>query len=106
MLRRVLRDELAQRLPQSTVLGEGASGSISPDATIDLDLQRLDEDSGGNVVLQAQASLSFKGRKAPVLRSFRFSVPASAATSAGEVAAISIAVGKLADSLTAMLVGR
>jgi uncharacterized protein len=106
MVRRVLRNELAQRLPQSTVLGEGASDSISPDVTIDLDLQRLDEDASGNVVLQAQASLSLKGRKAPVLRSFQFSVPSSAATSAGEVAAISIAVGKLADGLAATLAGR
>jgi uncharacterized protein len=112
MVRRVLRDELAQRLPQSTVLGSGASGSISPDATIDLDLQRLDEDASGNVVLQAQATLTLKGRKAPAVRSFQFSVPSTApaspaaTTSAGEVGAITIAVGKLADGLAAMLAGR
>jgi uncharacterized protein len=117
MIRRVLREELAQRLPQSTVLGSGASGSVSPDATIDLDLQRLDEDASGNVVLQAQATLTLKGRKAPVVRSFQYSVPSpaaaspaaatsAAATSAGEVSAISIAVGKLADGLAAMLGGR
>lgn len=106
MLRRILRDELAQRLPRSTVIGEGAAGSVTPDATVDLDLQRLDEDASGNVLLQAQASLSLKGRRAPVLRSFQYSVPSSAPTSAGEVGAISVAVSKLADGLAVMLAAR
>ena len=106
MLRRILRQELAQRLPQSTVLSEIGAVSATPDATIDLDLERLDEDSSGNVVLLAQASVSLKGRKAPILRSFQFSVPSSAPTSAGEVAAVSIAVGRLADGLATMLAGR
>lgn len=106
MLRRVLRQELAQRLPQSTILSESGAVSATPDATIDIDLQRLDEDAGGDVVLQAQASVSLKGRKAPILRSFQFSVPSSAPTSAAEVAAISAAIGRLADGLAAMLGGR
>jgi uncharacterized lipoprotein YmbA len=72
MLSRVLTEELGQRLPQSTVIGETGAVSASPDATIELNVQRLDEDAAGNVVLQAQASVSFKGRPGPVLRSFRF----------------------------------
>lgn len=106
MLRRVLRQELAQRLSQSTVLSETGAVSATPDATIDLDLLRLDEDASGNVVLLAQVSVSFKGRKAPILRSFQFSVPSSAPTSAAEVSAVSVAVGRLADGLAAMLAGR
>src|SRR5207244_6440347 len=62
MLSRVLTEELGQRLPQSTVIGETGAVSASPDATIELNMQRLDEDASGNVVLQAQASVSFKGR--------------------------------------------
>jgi uncharacterized lipoprotein YmbA len=106
MLRRILRQELTQRLPQSSVISESAVTSASPDATIDLDLQRLDEDASGNLILQAQAGVSFKGRKAPVLRSFNVRVPVSAPTSGAEVAAVSAAVGQLADGLAAMLVGR
>ena len=106
MLRRILRQELSQRLPQTAVLSETGAVSASPDATIDLDLQRLDEDAKGNVILQAEASVSYKGRKAPVLRSFQFSVPTTAPTSAGEVAAVSAAVGQLADGLAVMLVAR
>ena len=106
MLSRVLTEELGQRLPQSTVIGETGAVSASPDATIELNMQRLDEDAAGNVVLQAQASVSFKGRPGPVLRSFRFVVPPPAAGIQGEVTAISTAVGQLADGLASMVVGR
>jgi hypothetical protein len=106
MLSRVLTEELGQRLPQSTVIGETGAVSAAPDATIELNVQRLDEDASGNVVLQAQASVSFKGRPGPVLRSFRFVVTPPAAGIPGEVTAISTAVGQLADGLASMVVGR
>jgi hypothetical protein len=103
MLRRMVQQELAQRLPQSAVLSETGAVSASADASIDLDFQRLDEDRTGNVVLQAQASVSFKGSRAPALRSFRFSVPSPSPDVKGEVSAISTAVGQLADALATML---
>ena len=106
MLSRVLTEELGQRLPQSTVIGETGAVSASPDATIELNVQRLDEDASGNVVLQAQGSVSFKGRPGPVLRSFRFVVTPPAAGIQGEVTAISTALGQLADGLASMVVGR
>jgi len=106
MLSRVLIEELGQRLPQSTVIGETGAVSASPDAAIGLNLQRLDEDASGNLVLQAQASVSFKGRSAPVLRNFRFVATPPVAGIQGEVTAISTAVGQLADGLAVVLVGR
>jgi len=106
MLSRVLVEELGQRLPQSTVIGESGAVTASPDATIELNLQRLDEDAAGNLVLQAQASVSFKSRKGPALRSFRFVETPPAPGIPGEVTAISTAVGQLADGLAAMLQGR
>jgi uncharacterized lipoprotein YmbA len=106
MVSRVLVEELGQRLPQSTVIGESGAVTAAPDATIELNLQRLDEDASGNLILQAQASVSFKGRAAPALRSFRFSVTPSVPGVAAEVTAISTAVGQLADGLAAMLLGR
>ena len=106
MLSRVLTEELGQRLPQSTVIGETGAVSASPDATLELNVQRLDEDTSGNLVLQAQASVSFKGRPAQVLRNFRFVVTPPAAGIQGEVTAISTALGQLADGLASMLVGR
>jgi hypothetical protein len=106
MLSRVLTEELGQRLAQSTVIGETGAVSASPDATVELNVQRLDENASGDVVLQAQASVSFKGRSAPVLRSFRFVVTPPAAGIQGEVTAISTALGQLADGVASMLVGR
>ncbi len=106
MLSRVLIEELSQRLPQSTILSSSGAVSASPDATIELNVQRLDEDAAGHLVLLAQASVDFKGRKAPIVRSFRFTQTPPVPGVAGEVAAISTAVGQLADGLTSMLLTR
>ena len=104
MLSRVLVDELSQRLPQSTVFSESGAVTASPDATIELNVQRLNEDASGNLVLQAQASVDFKRRSGPVLRSFRFVVTPPTSDIQGEVTAISTAVGQLADGLASVLV--
>jgi uncharacterized lipoprotein YmbA len=103
MLSRVLIEELGQRLPQSTVLGESGAVTASPDATVELNFQRLDQDASNNLVLLAQASVTFKGRPGPVLRSFRFVVTPPAPGIQGEVTAISTAVGQLADGLASTL---
>jgi len=103
MLSRVLIEELSQRLPQSSILGESGAVTATPDATIELNFQRLDEDASGNLVLQAQASVSFKKRAGPVLRSFRFVVTPPTPDIQGEVTAISTAVGQLADGLALAL---
>ena len=102
MLARVLVEELSQRLPQSTVYAETGAVSVSPDATVELNVSRLDENTAGTLVLQAQAAV-VKGRGEPVTRGFRFEIPPSDSRVGGEVAAISVAVGQLADGLAAML---
>jgi hypothetical protein len=104
MLSRVLVSELSQRLPQSIVIAEGGAVAAAPDATISVNVQRLDEDAAGQLILEAQASVGFKVRGAPALKSFRFSVPPSAPGIPAEVAAISAAVGQLADGLATMVV--
>jgi uncharacterized protein len=104
MLSRILVAELGQRLPQSTVISEVGAVSAPADATITLNVQRLDEDASGTLILQAEAGVNFKGHGAPVLRGFRFAIPPSSPGVPGEVAAISVAVGQLADGLEAMLV--
>lgn len=107
MLSRVLIDELQQRLPHSVVISEVGAVSAPADATVTLNIQRMDKDAGGNLILSAQAGIIFKGRAAtPALRNFRFSVTPDSSRIPGEVAAISTAVGQLADGLAAMLVAR
>ncbi len=103
MLNRVLVEELGQRLPQSTVIADNGAVSARPDATVEINIQRLDEDAAGNLILQAQVAVRGTGEKQPELRSFRFSVPPSAPGTAGEVAAISAALGRLADGIAPML---
>lgn len=103
MLGRVLIEELAQRMPQSTVVSDSGAVSASPDATVQLNILRLDEDSSGQLILQAQASVEFKRSRTPEVRSFRIVQAPSSPGTPGEVAAISSAVGQLADGLVAML---
>jgi uncharacterized lipoprotein YmbA len=104
MLNRVLVEELGQRLPQSTVIADNGAVTARPDATVEINIQRLDEDAAGNLVLQAQAAVRATGRSQPELRNFRFLVRPSAPGVPGEVAAISTAVGRLADGIAGMLV--
>src|ERR1041385_7351711 len=103
MLSRVLTEELTQRLPQSNVINEAGAVTASPDAVIEIDIRRLDEDAGGNLILLAQANVSFKSRKSSALHNFRIVVPSSAPGTPGLVMAINAAVGQLADGLAAML---
>ncbi|MGE0260004.1 MAG: membrane integrity-associated transporter subunit PqiC [Alphaproteobacteria bacterium] len=106
MLSRVLTEELGQRLPQSTVLSETGAVSAPPDATIELNMRRLDKDAAGNLILQAQAGVTFKGRSAPVLRNFNFIKAPPTTGISGQVAAASTAIGELADGLALMVLAR
>ena len=76
MLARVLAEDLTQRLPQSTIYTSSGAVTGSPQATIEIELRRLDLDRSGNLLLIAQGSVSFKNRPTPDTRS----VPNIAAT--------------------------
>jgi hypothetical protein len=104
MLSRILIEELSQRLPHSTVLSENGTVTSPVDATIELNVTRIDETASGSLVLQAQVGVTFKGRQTPMLQSFRFVVPTQAPGVPPEVAAISGAVGQLADGIVPILV--
>jgi uncharacterized lipoprotein YmbA len=103
MLSRVLVQELSERLPGSSVYAENTAMSTSPDAAIELNIQRLDEDAAGRLVLLAQGSVLFKHRREPVTRRFRLVVQPSGPDVSAEVAAISQAVAQLADGLASMV---
>jgi len=103
MLSRVLVTELGQRLSHSTVISEGGAVSAPPGASIGLNIRRLDEDASGRLVLQAQVSVIFRDRNKPKLRDFRFVVTPASPGTPGEVAAISAALGQLADAVARMV---
>jgi uncharacterized protein len=104
MVNRVLVEELSQRLPGSIVIADNGAVTARPDATVEVNILRLDEDAGGALVLQAQAAVRATRETQPQLRNFRFVVPPSGPGTGGEVAAISTAVGRLADGIASMLV--
>jgi uncharacterized lipoprotein YmbA len=103
MLGRVLVEDLAQRLPHSTIYTSTGAVTGSPDATIELEVQRLDLDRDGHLILIAQCSVSFKSRSSADTRSFRLSQPATSAGVEGQVAATSVALAQVADRIAGTL---
>jgi uncharacterized lipoprotein YmbA len=102
MMSRILVQELNQRLPGSTVYGDAGAISTPPDATVEINLQRLDLDRNGVVLLAAQ--LAVDGKRI-VSRGVAFMVRPSDGTTQALVAAMSTATAQLADSVAEMLAG-
>jgi uncharacterized lipoprotein YmbA len=105
MLSRVLVQDLTQRLPGASVFAENGAITATADATVELNLQRLDEDATGAVVLVAQVAVRH-GNHPDQTRNVRFAVRPQGPTTGAMVAAMSIATGQLADVMAGMLTGR
>jgi uncharacterized protein len=105
MLNRVLVEDLSERLPGSSVYTEGGAVSARPDVTVELNIQRLDEDATGAVVMLVQTSVERTGHQPALTRSFRLTAAPTSPGVSGQVAATSRLIGELADRLAAM-VGR
>ena len=104
MIARILIEDLSQRLPGSTIYTAAGAVTASPEATIEIEVQRLDLDKAGKLVMTAQASVSLKGAPSSDMRRIHLSEAPSAPSVGGQVAATSTAVGQLADSIADMLV--
>jgi uncharacterized lipoprotein YmbA len=106
MLTRVLVQSLAQRLPRSSVVGADTAIRVTPDAIVEVSIQRLDADREGAVTLVAQVAIGHRsGQRDAVVRPFTTSLPADGADMRAHVAAASVAVGRLADAIAGMLQG-
>lgn len=103
MLARVLVQDLSQRLPESTVYAETGAVTARPDASIELNVQRLDTGRSDAVLLLAQVGVIRSGRTVTT-RNLRFAVPVPAPGAAALVAAMSRAVAALANAIAGMLV--
>ncbi|MDQ2762094.1 MAG: PqiC family protein [Pseudomonadota bacterium] len=101
MMSRILVQELNQRLPGSTVIGDSGAISMAPDATVEINLQRFDLDHAGAVLMAAQIAVD---GKTSASRSVAFTVRPSDGTTSALVAAMSVATGQLADTIAGMLV--
>jgi uncharacterized lipoprotein YmbA len=100
MIGRTLARALTQRLPGSTVYSENGAISAEPDVTVQVNVQRLDVDAGGAVRLIAQFAVV---RRASDTRGVTIEVPVRGATTPDLIAAMSDAIGQLADRIAASL---
>lgn len=106
MLGRVTVEELSERLPGSIVLSELGAVGNKPDATVEINVLRFDADRDGTVVLRAQVGVSFAdARQPPVAQAVVLKAAPPSAGVPGAVAAMSDALGQLADRIAAILTG-
>jgi len=104
MLERVFTEDLVERLPDVAVFTEAGAISTVPDLVLELDVQRLDTDASGLLVLLAQVAVRRADSRQPAhAATIRLTErPASPAT--GDlIAAMSAALGALADRVVVML---
>ncbi len=102
MLRRVLIDDIAQRLPNADVLADNSPIAAHANAEIQVAVQRFDGNGAGQVVFVGYAQVTRDGK--PVLDRLRFNVPTAAATVKDQVEAMSAALGQVADAVASRLV--
>jgi len=103
MLTRVLAEDLTERLPSSTIYTSAGAVTGSPEATVEVELSRLDLDRSGNLLLVGQGSVAVKGQASPDTRSLRISQPLPSPGVEGQIAATSTALAQVADRLAEML---
>lgn len=104
MLDRVFTEDLVERLSGTAVFSESGAISTAPDLILEVDVQRFDTDASGTLVLLAQVAVrrADAGRVAHA-ETLRLTVrPASPATR-DLVAAMSTALGQLADAVVRLL---
>jgi uncharacterized lipoprotein YmbA len=104
MLDRVFTEDLVERLPGTAVFAESGAISTAPDLVLEVDVQRLDTDADGTLVLLAQVAVRrADARVAARAETLRLTAhPASSATR-DLVAAMSVALGELADAVVRSL---
>ena len=105
MLERVLLENLVQRLPDAAVFAESGAISTRPDTILEIDIQRLDPDAAGVVVLLAQVAIRHDGALVPATaRTVRLTAVPAVADTAGLVGAMSAVLAGLGDVLAGALV--
>ena len=102
MVDATLAEDLAQRLPGSTVYQEGGAISAVPDARVEAQLLRFERAASGDVELLAQVAVHFGSGEASVQRFAFTHTPASGRTS-DAVRSLSQLLGQLSDGISAMI---
>jgi uncharacterized lipoprotein YmbA len=106
MMTRVLVENLAQRLPSSSVFATGGAISVTPDAVVEVNLQRLGQTGPATLALTAQVAVNWRdARRREVARTEALTAPVAGPDTAAFVAAASTAAGQLADAVAGLLAG-
>lgn len=106
MVSRLLVENLAQRLPGSSVFASGGAISAPAEAVVEVNLQRLGLTAPTTLALTAQVAISHRGnRPRDATRTESLDVPVAGEGTSAFVAAASAAMGRLADTIAGMLVG-
>jgi uncharacterized lipoprotein YmbA len=103
MLDRVLSEDLVLRLPQATVFRESGAISTKPDLIVEIDIQRLDSDRDEALVLLAQIALRPE-RGTARASTLRLQQAVGGTNATSQAAAMSAALGALADRIAAQIV--
>ena len=103
LINRTLVEELTQRLPGSTVYADNGAISTPADATVEINIQRFDLEHSGAVLLLAQ--IAVRGRTT-LSRGVTVRVTPTDLTTRALVAAMSSAVGQLADQIAMLASAR
>lgn len=102
---RILAEDLMQRLPGSSVFTETGTLRGEPGLTIEVEVQRFESGPDPVVHLLAQVALRTPGRRNSRAQVVRLEVPVSGAGTGGIVAAMSAALGQLADAIAGLAAG-
>lgn len=104
MIGRVLAQDLAQRLPGSSVFTEQGAISANPGARVEIDIDRFDASESTDVTLVAQVAIEAGRSHAALLtRNLRLSAHPGGPGTPFLVAAMSALLGALADQIALML---
>jgi uncharacterized lipoprotein YmbA len=104
MMTRVLVENLAQRLPASSVFATGGAITVNPDAVVEVNLQRLGLTDAATLALTAQVAINWRGaRPRDLARTEALTAPVAGPDTAAFVAAASAASGRLADAIAGLL---
>ena len=104
MIRRVLTQDLARRLPSGMVIAPESPAPPSARGLV-VDILTFQPQSGGEVVLDADWTLLEGTQSNPVLRRSVHLTAPGAASAQGEAAAMSALLGQLADRIAAEIGG-
>jgi uncharacterized lipoprotein YmbA len=104
MLDRVLTENLVQRLPKAAVFAESGAISTRADVVLEIDIQRLDAELDGTLVLLAQLALRPQGGVARA-STIRLTQAVAGSGAAAQAAAMSAALGGLADRIAGLVAG-